>query len=148
MTATSTPLGADFPKQVVELLLNAIDEGTKQAARMLWDILTTFLSEHWLAVLLVLFVLFIVVTLKAMMGRWGSLGSFLYNFFYFGILLIIGLIWGSRSLCRRLLQRLLCRHSVPDLLCAFGHDLGQDGSTEVLGCQNRRSHKTLPISFL
>lgn len=94
MNATSTPLGADFPKQVVELLLNAIDEGTKQAARMLWNILTTFLSEHWLAVLLVLFVVFVAVTLKAMMGRWGSLGSFLYNFFYFGTLLVIGLIWG------------------------------------------------------
>lgn len=94
MNSTSTPLGADFPKQVVELLLNAIDEGTKQAARMLWNILTIFLSEHWLAVLLVLFVVFIAVTLKAMMGRWGSLGSFLYNFLYFGILLIIGLIWG------------------------------------------------------
>lgn len=94
MTATSTPLGQDFPKQVVELLLNAIDEGTKQAARMLWNILTTFLSEHWFLVLLVLFIVFIVVTLKAMMGRWGSLGSFFYNFFYFGTLLIIGLIWG------------------------------------------------------
>lgn len=94
MNSTSTPLGIDFPKQVVELLLNAIDEGTKQAARMLWGILTTVLSEHWLAVLLVLFVVFVAVTLKAMMGRWGSLGSFLYNFFYFGILLIAGLIWG------------------------------------------------------
>jgi hypothetical protein len=30
-----------------------------------------------------------------MMGRWGGLGSFLYNFFYFGILLVIGLISGS-----------------------------------------------------
>ncbi len=94
MNSTSTPLGADFPKQVVELLFNAIDEGTKQAARMLWNILTTFLSEHWLAVLLILFVMFVAVTLKAMMGRWGSLGSFLYNFFYFGTLLIVGLIWG------------------------------------------------------
>ncbi len=94
MNSTSTPLGADFPKQVVELFFNAIDEGTRQAARMLWHILTTFLSEHWLAVLFILFVVFVAVTLKAMMGRWGSLGSFLYNFFYFGILLIIGLIWG------------------------------------------------------
>lgn len=94
MNSTSTPLSQDFPKQVVGLFLNAIDEGTKQAARMLWGILTTFLSEHWLVVLLLLFVVFVAVTLKAMMGRWGSLGSFLYNVFYFGILLIVGLIWG------------------------------------------------------
>lgn len=61
---------------------------------MLWDILLAFLLENWFWVLLALFILFIFVTLKAMMGRWGSLGSFLYNFLYFGILLIIGLIWG------------------------------------------------------
>jgi len=31
MISTSTPLGTDFPKQIVSLLFNAIDEGTKQA---------------------------------------------------------------------------------------------------------------------
>lgn len=61
---------------------------------MLWGVLMGFLSVNWFWVLLVLFVLFIFVTLKAMMGRWGSLGSFLYNFFYFGTLFVIGLIWG------------------------------------------------------
>lgn len=70
MSATSTPLGTDFPRQVVELLLNAIDEGTKQAARMLWSILTTFLSEHWIAVLVGLFAIFIFALVRAFMtGR-------------------------------------------------------------------------------
>lgn len=94
MNSTSTPIGPVFSKVVVEQFLNGIDEGTKQAARMLWGSLTTFLSEHWLAALLVLFFMFVAVTLKAMMGRWGSLGSFLYNVFYFGTLFVVGLIWG------------------------------------------------------
>lgn len=94
MTPTTTPLGPDFPKQVVNLLMDSIEKGTLQAAQMLWEILLAFLSENWFWVLLTLFVLFVFVTLKAMMGRWGSLGSFLYNFFYFGTLFVIGLIWG------------------------------------------------------
>ncbi len=95
MSPTTTPqLGAEFPKQVVNLLMDSFEKGIVQAAQMLWDILLAFLFEKWFWVLLTLFVLFVFVTLKAMMGRWGSLGSFLYNFFYFGILLIIGLIWG------------------------------------------------------
>lgn len=72
----------------------AAEDGAKQAAHMLWSALLSFLAAHWLAVMFGLFIVFIVVTLKAMMGRWGSLGSFLYNFFYFGILFVVGLIWG------------------------------------------------------
>ncbi len=95
MTATSTPLGTDFPKQVVELLLNAINEGTKQAARMLWSILTTFLSEHWIAVLVGLFAIFIFALVRAFTtGRWAMLGSVAYNYLYFGALFLIGTIWG------------------------------------------------------
>lgn len=93
MTATSTPL-SDLPQQVIALLLNAIDEGNKQAAHWLWDGLQTFLIAHWLLFIGGLFLLFVIATFKAMMGRWGSLGSLLYNFFYFGTLYIIGLIWG------------------------------------------------------
>jgi hypothetical protein len=94
MISTSTPLGSDFPKQIVNLFINAMDEGTKQAARMLWGIFISILKEHWLFIMVFLFVVFIVLTLKAMVDQWGSLGSFLYNFFYFGILFIIGLMWG------------------------------------------------------
>ncbi len=94
MTPTSTPLGPDFPKQMIDLLMNSFEEGSKWAARMLWDAFLGYLKEHWLLFIGILFVCFVAVTLKAMMGRWGSLGSFLYNFFYFGALFIIGLIWG------------------------------------------------------
>lgn len=79
---------------MTNLLLENIDKGMKQGAHMLWDILIFFLKGHWLGFLILLFVIFISVTLKAMMGRWGGLGSFLYNLFYFGTLFIIGSIWG------------------------------------------------------
>jgi hypothetical protein len=94
MNATSTPLGLDFPKQVVEMMFQSFEDGSKWAARMLWDVLMTFLTENWVWVFLGLLAIFIFVLLKAMLGRWGSLGSFLYHFFYFGTLFIVGLIWG------------------------------------------------------
>ena len=94
MAPTSTPLGPDFPKQMIGLLFDSVEKGTLMGVRMVWDIVITLLTAHWLAVLLVIFVILVATTLKAMMGHWGSLGSLLYNILYFGTLLIIGLIWG------------------------------------------------------
>ncbi|MCX6738893.1 MAG: hypothetical protein NT098_02440 [Candidatus Parcubacteria bacterium] len=94
MTATTTLLVPDVTKQMVDLIFSMMDKIKKDSAHIVWGWFISFLKEYWLAVLLVIFVLFITITFKAMLGRWGSLGSFLYNFFYFGILLIIGLIWG------------------------------------------------------
>ena len=94
MTSTSVPFGSDFANKMIGMILNAADEGAKQAARVLWSALLSFLSQHWLAAMLFLFLAFIIATAKAMMGRWGTLGSFLYNFFYLGTLFVIGLIWG------------------------------------------------------
>lgn len=92
MTTSTIPL--DLPKQIVVMFSKTIEESTKQTAHWIWDILIFFLKEYWLGVLLLIFVVFVYVTLKAMMGRWGSLGSFIYNFLYFGTLFVIGLIWG------------------------------------------------------
>ena len=94
---TTTPfsiLSPDFPQEMVALFFNAIEEGTMRAYRMYWDILMSILAQHWMLVIGLLFLVFIMVSLKAMSGQWGSLGSFLYNFFYFGTLFIVGLIWG------------------------------------------------------
>ena len=89
MNATST-FSAD---SVIPLLLDSIEQGIKDAANMLWDWLLVYLGEHWIAIGSIVFVIFMVVTVKARFGRWGELGSFLYNFLYFGILFVIGLIW-------------------------------------------------------
>lgn len=93
MTTTTdiTLMTQDF----FQSLPGVFEEGSKMAARMLWDkALMPIVMEHWFAIMMLIFGIFIVVTIKAMFGRWGSLGSFLYNFFYFGILFTIGLIWG------------------------------------------------------
>jgi len=63
-------------------------------ATMLWGVLLNFLKIHWLFIAVFIFIAFVAVTVKAMFGRWGSLGSFLYNFFYFGTLFVLGLIFG------------------------------------------------------
>lgn len=94
MNASSTAVGTDYPKEMVEMMIQSSEGGSKWAARMLWDVLITFLVENWVWVFLGLFAVFILVSFKATLGRWGSLGSFLYNFFYFGTLFVFGLIWG------------------------------------------------------
>lgn len=77
--------------QLIPKILNAISEGTKKAYKMLWDIFMSHMSGHWLELFSILFVIFIFLLLWALVTRhWGSLGSFLYNFFYFGTLLLIG----------------------------------------------------------
>lgn len=94
MISTSTPLGIDFPKQIVSLLLKTLDESTKQAFRMVWNILMSFLIEHWVAVIIILFIVLVYAVIRALLGHWWVFGSVLYNYFYFGILFLIGLIWG------------------------------------------------------
>ncbi len=75
-------------------VMQAIDEGYKNGAHMAWDSFLFILSRHWLSILGIILFFFVVSLWKAMMGRWGALGSLLYNGLYFGTLFIIGLIWG------------------------------------------------------
>ena len=95
MNSTSTATGTEFTKKMLDAFFNAIDEGTKQAYHMLWNALISFLVDHWISVLVLLAVILIIAIIKAVLGRWGMLGSVLYNYLYFGILFVIGLIWGS-----------------------------------------------------
>jgi len=96
MNASSTqPFGVDFPKQLVEMFFNALDEGTRQAYRMIWSGITQFLNEHWGWLVFMLIAIFIFSVLNYFAtGRWAMLGSVLYNYFYFGTLFVITLIFG------------------------------------------------------
>jgi hypothetical protein len=94
MASTTTLLGPEFAKSIVNSFIQGIDQGTKLVARIFWDTLMSFLHAHWFAVMTGLFILLVIATLKAMMGRWGALGSLIYNLLYFGTLFIVGLIWG------------------------------------------------------
>jgi hypothetical protein len=66
----------------------------KDMARRLWHQIMDFLAPYWSVVILILIVVFVFATIKAFAGRWGTLGSLLYHVPYFGILLLIGLIFG------------------------------------------------------
>ena len=96
MNASSTSITSqDFLHQLVLGLIDAIEVGTKNAYRMFWSYARDFFPEHWLLILSFVFAIFLIAVGKAMLGRWGSLGSLLYNLFYFGFILIVILIWGT-----------------------------------------------------
>lgn len=92
--ATTSPIQA-YTKQIVDTMLNSFAEGTLWAYRMLWDALLTFLAENWLITLLFLFFVLVAAIVRYLTtGRWKTLGSVLYTYFYFGIMFLIGLIGG------------------------------------------------------
>lgn len=93
--STTSPLGNDFIKQIVRGLLDSIEEGTKWAYRMIWDAIQQIVIEHWGWILVALVVILILAILQYLStGRWAMLGSVLYNYFYFGTLYVIALIFG------------------------------------------------------
>lgn len=94
MTTSSSQFGPEFVEVIIDSIIKGVEEATKFVVHLLWSTLLSYLKIHWLTVVIVLFSAFVVFTVKAMFGRWGSLGSFLYNFFYFGTLFVVGLIWG------------------------------------------------------
>lgn len=92
---TTTPFGPDFPKQMVTMIMDTIDKVTKEVYHALWNILIAQIKEHWGFFLIILFLVLFFAFLRYMItGRWAMLGSVIYNYLYFGILFIIGLIFG------------------------------------------------------
>jgi hypothetical protein len=94
MSTTTPQFGPDFVKELVPWMLERIGEETAKAFRMFWDIGMTYLLEHWVAVISFLFAVLVYAIIRALMGHWWILGSVLYNYFYFGTLFLIGLIFG------------------------------------------------------
>ena len=96
MTPTTTSIFApDFAKELIPWLFQIFDDATKRAYRMMWDGLMSFLTSHWLVVLGVLLLVFVGAVIRAVLtGRWGMLGSVLYNYLYFGTLFVVGLVFG------------------------------------------------------
>jgi len=95
ITTTTPLLGAEFGKYIINMALKAIDDTNKEVAQILWNQLLSFLSQNLILVIASLVGLLIVSFVVALNGRWGMFGSVLYNYLYFGILFIVGLIFGS-----------------------------------------------------
>ena len=93
--ATTPTFGPDFVKELIPWMIQQFGIATAKAFRMIWDIGMTYLVQHWIAVLVGLFAIFIIALIRAFAtGRWAMLGSITYNYLYFGVLFLIGTIWG------------------------------------------------------
>ncbi len=95
MPTTTSPFGPEFVKDLIVWFLQAINEATKKTYRMYWSFLISFLKEHWILTTAILILILVIAIIRAFGGYWGMLGSVLYNYLYFGILFMIGLINGS-----------------------------------------------------
>jgi len=96
MNASSTsPLGSDFPQQMVKVFIDAFQDGEKQAYRMIWDGIIQFAVEHWGWIILGLVSILLIAILEYLVTRrWAFLGSVLYHYLYLTFLLVLTLIFG------------------------------------------------------
>jgi len=94
MNPTATKFGPEFIEQMIDLLFKSAEKGAELAIGLLWSLLMGVLKAYWPIILGAVFILLVIGTAKAMMGRWGLLGTVLYNSLYGFTLLVIGLIWG------------------------------------------------------
>jgi len=80
----------------VESILKLLEDGLIEGVKLAWSWLLDVLIKDWKFFMTTYFIILFISTLKAMIGRWGALGSILYNTFYFGTLFILGLIFGPQ----------------------------------------------------
>lgn len=87
-------LPENFAQDLISNMLNTYDVLLKKIYHSAWDIFMSTIKEHWLLILSILLGLLIISIIIALMGRWGFFGSLMYNYLYFGVLFILGLIKG------------------------------------------------------
>ncbi|MCI5056804.1 MAG: hypothetical protein MRY83_11890 [Flavobacteriales bacterium] len=72
-----------FIDQIVQILLDF----PLNTLRFFWNIVNPLIIEHWVIIAVTLVILINLAMIKFVVtGRWATLGSLLYNVFYFGIL--------------------------------------------------------------
>jgi len=84
--ATPILFSPDFLNQLFQQIQ---DQATVWAVEMLKMIIETIrlsIRPYWPYLVIGFFILLVWSTIKAMLGKWGALGSLLYHVFYFGIL--------------------------------------------------------------
>lgn len=87
-------MSPDFIKQMPSWLLNTIQEATIKDIKIMWSWGMSYLLSHLWIVIGILLIVLVYALFRAFMGHWWVLGSVLYNYLYWGSLLIIGLIFG------------------------------------------------------
>ena len=90
-TTTQQQILGNFIPQILQTL----EDAAANAFRFWWDIGMKQMEGHWFQAFSILVGVFIFILLVALIsGRWGTLGSFMYNVFYWGVVLGVGLIFG------------------------------------------------------
>ncbi len=87
-------LPENFAQDLINNILSTYDVLLRKIYHLAWDIFMSTIKEHWLLILSILFGILIISIIIALMGRWGFFGSLMYNYLYFGVLFILGLIKG------------------------------------------------------
>ena len=87
-------MNPDFIKQMPTWFLNTIQEATIKDIQIAWSWAMSYLLAHLWIVISILLIVLVYAVFRAFMGHWWVLGSVLYNYLYWGSLLIFGLIWG------------------------------------------------------
>jgi hypothetical protein len=91
MNPTTNP---NFTKQIVNMFLSIIPNGTIWAFKLVFGIIKTFVFSNLIAVTIILLVVLAYAVLMALMGEWWILGKVLHKYLYWGSGFIIALIWG------------------------------------------------------
>jgi hypothetical protein len=75
--------------------MNLVEEATKQACRIYFEMLKELLVKYWLNILIFLLIAFVFGLVKYVTtGRWSTLGSFLYHLFNLTTLFLIAYLLG------------------------------------------------------
>jgi hypothetical protein len=82
-------------KQLIPQLYQAIGEATAHGYRIIWDAAWPIALQHLQAISGVLVLILVLSAIEAFTTRrWGWFGSVLYNYLYFGTLILVGFAFG------------------------------------------------------
>ena len=87
--ATSTLFAPEFVIQLFQQMQSQAESSTSKVLGGITKSIWSLIQPYWVYIAIGFFVLLIFLTLKAMLGEWGELGSFLYHVFYFGFLGVV-----------------------------------------------------------
>jgi len=90
-----SPIAESFLEDFTESFINNIQETIKRGYQGIWNALISFLINNWLLILILLIAVFIVAVIVAFSRGPRLLYKVIYNYLYFGIIFIIGLVYGS-----------------------------------------------------
>ncbi len=95
MNSSTSVFQSILPENFIWMFIKGINESQLIWARLFWSSFLIFLKQNLSTIIIILSVLLVVSIIMAIIGQWWLLGKVLYNYIYFGILLVVGLIWGS-----------------------------------------------------